>query len=321
VGLNDAGTVAKYDDCDGIREMANRSAFFVPLTTQISYDSGPGTGSTGYCSGSTGGITLSSGNRVTVSVTAHYKPMVNLIPINQRDIISISSRTVLGILQLAAPGGSGGSSGGSSTNTPTATTVFLPTNTPLGTSTFTLTPNPVNTLTPQPSPTITLLPSSTPTFTPTLTPTITLTPTETYTPTATFTPTATSTPVDTCSITAGPINMSATSPFITMTLTNPYVDVTVSSIYLHWNGSTGAPGSKSLMWTATILAGTSWSVNNSSGDYTSVPSTTVTLPGYNVTSTLTIAFNNNYKFPLGTNQNTITVNFSTPGCASITQTK
>jgi hypothetical protein len=104
-----------------------------------------------------------------------------------------------------------------------------------------------------------------------------------------------------------------------MTLTNPYVDVTVSSVYLHWNGSTGAPGSKPLTWTAAILAGNSWSVNNKSGDYTSP--TTVTLPGYNVTSTLTIAFDNLYKNQLATNQTIITVNFSTPGCNSVTQTK
>src|SRR6266508_4193456 len=35
VGLNSAGTVVKYNDCDGIRDRATRSAFFGPLVTNI----------------------------------------------------------------------------------------------------------------------------------------------------------------------------------------------------------------------------------------------------------------------------------------------
>lgn len=324
VGVNDAGTVVKYNDCDGIRARARRSAFFVPLTITISHDTGPSTTSTAYCSGSTGSLSISSGDRVTVEVKAHYKPMVNLIPISQRDLTSITSRTVLGILKLNAPsGGSGGSGGGgSSTNTPTVTaTATVPGSTaaPTNTPTRTATPAFSYTLTPQPTATITLLPSSTPTFTPTYTPTITLTPTQTLTPTATYTPTSTSTPVATCAITAGGLTMSTSSSLITMTLTNPYIDVTVSSVRLQWNALTGAPPSSNLTWTAAILAGTSWSVNNTSGDYTSP--TSVVLPGYNVTSTLTIAFNKIYKnqIPNGT---TVTVNFADPTvCNSITMTK
>jgi hypothetical protein len=102
-----------------------------------------------------------------------------------------------------------------------------------------------------------------------------------------------------------------------MTLTNQYVDVTVSSVQLQWN-RLGAPAGKTLTWTAAILAGASWSVNDSSGNYTSP--TSVNLPGYNVTSTLTIAFDKIYQGHVA-NDTTITVNFSTPGCTSITATK
>src|SRR5512138_3653877 len=35
VGLNNAGTVDKYNDCAGIREMARRSAFFVVDLSRI----------------------------------------------------------------------------------------------------------------------------------------------------------------------------------------------------------------------------------------------------------------------------------------------
>jgi Flp pilus assembly protein TadG len=314
VGLNDAQTAEKYRDCAGIKAMAKRSAFFVVSpTTTIDYDHGS-TGSTfDQCDGSIDtGVTINSGtnvDRVTVTVTIFYKPMVNLIPLRPRNITAVSSRTILGILKLAGSGSSGGLGGGSSTSTPTATTVFLPTDTPIGTSTFTETPNPVNTLTPQPSPTITLLPSSTPTFTPTDTPT------ETATSTPTMTPTSTSTPVSTCAITAGQLDLSTGSSFINVALTNPYVDVTISSVRLQWNASTGGTGGTELTWSVGILSGNNWDVGDKSGDYTSP--TNVILPGYNATSMLTIAFDKYYENPVpkGT---IITVNFAAPECNSVT---
>lgn len=100
VGLDDSGTYPKYLYCAGITATANSSAYFVTLATiNISYDKGPGTSSLGTC----GGVTaddVSSGDRVTVTVTATYKPVVKLIPISQRTFTSTSSRTILGILDL-----------------------------------------------------------------------------------------------------------------------------------------------------------------------------------------------------------------------------
>ena len=101
VGLDDSGSYNKYNYCSGIQEMARRSAYFTPLTVNISYDKGPGTASYNTCDGTVdSGVVVSSGDRVLVTVTANYSPMVNLIPLNSRTFTSSSSRTILGILEL-----------------------------------------------------------------------------------------------------------------------------------------------------------------------------------------------------------------------------
>ena len=111
VGFEDSGTYRKYMYCDGIKDVAEKSAYLVPassLTITITYDEGPGTSAivTGGCN-ATGGedgdvfsAGVTTGDRVTVVVAADYKPMLNLIPIGDRTITSTSSRTILGIIDL-----------------------------------------------------------------------------------------------------------------------------------------------------------------------------------------------------------------------------
>lgn len=110
VGLDDSGH-HKYMYCDGIENVAINSAFLVPesnLTVDISYDEGPST-SVIVADGcnATGGDDMdvfnsdvSTGDRVIVTVTADYKPMLNLIPVTARTITSTSSRTILGVVDL-----------------------------------------------------------------------------------------------------------------------------------------------------------------------------------------------------------------------------
>ena len=101
VGLDDSGSYNKYNYCSGIQEMARRSAYFTPLTVNISYDKGPGTASYNTCDGTVdSGVVVSSGDRVLVTVSAQYKPMLKLIPLSSRTFTSSSSRTILGILEL-----------------------------------------------------------------------------------------------------------------------------------------------------------------------------------------------------------------------------
>jgi Flp pilus assembly protein TadG len=106
-GLEDSGQYTKYKYCDGIKATARRSAYFVALTTiNISYDRGPGTGPlvAGGCN-AVGGedadvAAVSPGDRVTVTITTTYRPVVRLIPINARTVTSSSSRTFLGIANI-----------------------------------------------------------------------------------------------------------------------------------------------------------------------------------------------------------------------------
>lgn len=110
VGLDDGG-YHKYMYCDGIKDVAVKSAYLVPasnLTISIGYDEGPSTSVivTNGCD-ATGGDDLdvfnsdvSTGDRVVVTVSAGYKPMLNLIPVTARTITSTSSRTILGVVDL-----------------------------------------------------------------------------------------------------------------------------------------------------------------------------------------------------------------------------
>lgn len=106
VGKSDGG-YTKYNYCEGIKTIAVKSAFLVPVSNvQILYDDGLGNSlADSECNvwGSTQvdtGVVVSSGDRVTVIVTAEYKPILTLLPFNPRTIISKSSRTILGIIDL-----------------------------------------------------------------------------------------------------------------------------------------------------------------------------------------------------------------------------
>lgn len=119
-GLNDNNR-EKYKDCDAIRAAAQRSAFLMNLPdnniviqyyrpqkdgigndivvsgvlseTLLSYECDQG-------SGVDPDVSVKSGDRVKVTVNAAYSPMLRLIPLRARTITSVSSRTILGILEL-----------------------------------------------------------------------------------------------------------------------------------------------------------------------------------------------------------------------------
>jgi len=95
----------KYSDCLGIKTAAQQSAYIVSLASiTITYDTGPSGSSLGTCDLTTAGedpdISVDSGNRVTVEVTANYNPLVKLLPISSRTFKAKSSRTLLGVYDL-----------------------------------------------------------------------------------------------------------------------------------------------------------------------------------------------------------------------------
>ena len=316
IGLDDSGNL-KYQYCDGIRNMARRSAFFTPLTITISYDHGPNTTAFDTCDGTVDtGVSVNSGttlDRVYVTVRADYSPMVNLIPIGTRTIISSSARTILGYADLE-------DSSSSSPNTPTSSVPTTPgpgTTVPSATPTATL-PSDTPTAT---SPggevaTMTLWPSSTPSLVPTITPTatITSTPTETSTPTLTFTPTITPTAMPGCdSITTGWIIVF--QQYMSLSITNPHDTITVQSVQVVWNSINGGEGNEPLALKSADLGGVFWAGTDSTGNLTFRPSS-VTIPGNNATSTILFTFDKTYQTI--NNAESIVISLSTPGCEGYT---
>lgn len=314
LGYDDAG-YHKYKHCEGIQEMARRSAYFTPLTITISYDRGPAYSASpfAFCdapTGEDGDFNLTTNDRVNVTVSGTYTPLIKLIPFGTRTFTSTSARTILGFVEVGESPSSGSGSGVGYTSTPAPAA----TSTGTITATATLTNTPTKTATSGPLATFTPLPSSTPTLIPSSTPTAT----NTATATSTLTPTGTATPASSCSsMTASAIVVSSNSNVISMTITNPYTSVTVSSVALTWdpNGAQGNP--KTLTLDSANLGTTFWSgINNSSGSITLTPSSALTLAGNNAASTITFTFVQNYNQQKMTGT-TITINFSTPGCNAL----
>ena len=91
----------RYQDCDGIRSTAKNISFLNPLADSnivLKWDTGPNTTQTTYCAGSatTDSVTFSGNtNRVEVTISKQFTPLVTLVPFTIKAISSTSRRTVL----------------------------------------------------------------------------------------------------------------------------------------------------------------------------------------------------------------------------------
>ena len=106
VGKGDDG-YNKYNNCVGIKNLAQKSAFIVTLSSvTIDYYDEYGN-HLGTCArtaiGEDSSISVDSGYQVKVTVQASYKPVVKLIPIGQKDFSAASTRTILGVYSLPNP--------------------------------------------------------------------------------------------------------------------------------------------------------------------------------------------------------------------------
>lgn len=130
-GVNESD-VLHYQNCAEIRNEAKRVAFLVPLTDDditISYDTGPQTVdpdgipdngdeylapptdlTPATCDGAADGVNdgvdervvLACGDRVVVTVTYDYHPMVPIVPMEAQTFTSSSARTFVGVVELSA---------------------------------------------------------------------------------------------------------------------------------------------------------------------------------------------------------------------------
>jgi len=304
--------VAFYQDCEGIRAVANESAFIITFDQiNITYDRGinpdgtsiPITGidpDPAVDSCPIEDYTVRNGDRIIVQVSTTYEPIITLLPIDPIEIVSASARSFL--ISIPIVGNA------------------LPT----GFAAETSTPSPVPTVI-----TATLIPIIEPTFTATFIPTSVnmpkVTPANTLPPASTFTPSNTALPTYTPTITATAISCTGLTGishgpliidknFMQMSINNQTSHtLTASQIYLEWNHDTGHVSftDRGLRLRQVTLDIDVWN-----GDI-KAPSAYIPVfyphipPGE---STIRFIFHQSYDIADGTER--ILINISNPGCTS-----
>lgn len=117
-GVN-ANDIPKFQDCAGIRNAARHTGFYLPAdddSIEIHYDKGitPGAnpgdpyslntipaGFDTTCDGTADtNIKLECGDRIIVTVTAYYSPVLSILPLQPQAITSSSARSFMGIITL-----------------------------------------------------------------------------------------------------------------------------------------------------------------------------------------------------------------------------
>ena len=166
VGLSETGTV-RYLDCAGMLDAAQRVVVLSDLPdgeVDITWDRGSIDQTIADCDSPPSPADIALGDRVVVSVTLQYSPLLPLVPLPSFPIVSRTARTIM--IDIAA-GPTATLGGVSYTETPSTPTTPTPGDTPTPTVTSTGdTPTPTETQdpanTPAPSPTATTPPTATP---------------------------------------------------------------------------------------------------------------------------------------------------------------
>jgi len=302
--------VAFYQDCDGIRAVANQSAFIIKFDkVNITYDRGINPDGTqipiegvdpdpSVDSCPIGDYTVRNGDRIIVQVSTSYEPIIKILPLKPLEVVSASARSFLISIPIVGNSLPTGFSAETSTPSPAPaalTATFIPTITQTFTATFI--PTSVN------NPKIT--PANTKPPAPTFTPTNTALPT--------YTPTTTATPISCTGLTGishGPLVIEKN--YIRMDINNQTGHtLTASQVHLEWNHDTGHISIKdrSLHLRQVTLAAKVWN-----GDIFA-PSAYIPVYYPNLPpgkSTIQFIFHQSYDLSDGTER--IIINISNPGC-------
>lgn len=229
-----------YQDCDGIREVANRSAILTEFDEiNITYDRGltpegdqiPILDIDPNPDADTCPIDdniIRNGDRIIVQVSASYEPILPIVDIEPLEVVSANARTFLISVPIF------GSAFPTGFKAETATPSRVPTRTPdedyeppTATATFNATYEAIRTAFPR-------------TPTNTLPPTLTFTPS--ITPTRTRIPSATPTPIN-CTgnyaVTHGPLMYKDNIMYMDI-FNNTGLVLTTASVYVEWNHDTGS---------------------------------------------------------------------------------
>jgi hypothetical protein len=300
--------VAFYQDCDGIRAVANQSAFIIIFDeVNITYDRGINADGTSIPiegidpaldSCPIEDYTVRNGDRIIVQVSTTYEPILTLLPLEPLEIVSASARSFLISIPIVGNALPTGFAAETSTPSPVpglVTATFIPTVAPSFTATFI--PTSVNI--PKVTPANTQPPAPTSTATNTALPT--------------HTPTATATPISCAGLTGvshGPLITEKN--FMRMSINNQTGHtLTASQVYLEWNHDTGHISIKdrSLRLRQVTLATKVWD-----GD---IHAPSAYIPVYYPSipqgeSMIHFIFHQSYDVPDGTER--IIISISNPGC-------
>ena len=302
--------VAFYQDCDGIRAVANQSTFIITFNEiNITYDRGINPDGTSI---PIAGVdpnpavdscpikdyTVRNGDRIIVQVSATYKPILTLLPLEPLKIVSASARSFLISIPIVGNALPTGFAAETSTPSP-APTVITATFIPAITPTFTATFIPTSVHIPKITPVNTLPPAST------------FTPTNTALPT--YTPTATATQISCTGLTGvshGPLIIKKNVMQMSINNQTGYT-LTAAQIYLEWNHDTGhlSITDRSLRLRQITLATQIWN-----GD---IQAPSIYIPEYYPSiprgeSTIHFIFHQSYDVTDGTER--IIINIANPGC-------
>ncbi|HNH05513.1 MAG TPA: TadE/TadG family type IV pilus assembly protein [Anaerolineales bacterium] len=305
--------VAFYQDCEGIRSVAEESAFIIEFENiNITYDRGvdedgnqvPISGVDPSPDEDTCPIppgVIRNGDRIIVQVSAIYEPIISG-PVEPMEIVSSSARSFLISVPIVGSALPTGFSPETSTPSQVPTSsLFTSTPTLYVSPTYTFIPPSLLTNTPNPN------------FTPTLTrePTLTFTPSRT--PLPTYTPSVTPTAISCNGITGvthGPLEFK--DNVMKMSIDNQTGHTLVAAnIYLEWNHDTGhgEGNDLGLILNRVTFAGQAWDgALQAPSAY--IPAFYPTIPPG--ISTISFSFHQNYLLTDGTER--IIVNIGTPGC-------
>ena len=236
-----AGGLARYEDCAGINAAALNIGVLTELTSddiQIRYYNSPSDADNAWLDTCPPDKSPKSGSQIGVFVSAPYSPIIPMpfIPsFNNMTITASSRRTIIRSITIKATppggwvgGGGGGSGGGGNPPTPTPSITATPSKTASPTNTPRKSPTPSKTPTPSGTPTKTATPTVT--YTPSITPT----PSQTFTPSPT--PTNTATPMS-CFTSAGTISIGANYSMSITIVNNSTNPITIASLIANWPDS------------------------------------------------------------------------------------
>lgn len=302
--------VAFYQDCEGIRAVADQSAFIITFDEiNITYDRGINPDGTPIPIEDVDpdpdkdacpieDYTVRNGDRIIVQVSTTYEPILTFLPLKPLEIVSASARSFL--ISIPIVGNSLPTGFAAETSTPSpAPTVITATLPPTTAPTFTATFIPTSVNMPKVTPANTQPPAATSTSTNTALPT--------------YTPTTTATPISCAGLTGishGPLIIEKN--FMRMSINNQTGHtLTASQVYLEWNHDTGHVSIKDrgLRLRQTTLATKVWN-----GD---LHAPSVHIPAYYPSipqgeSMIYFIFDQSYDMPDGTER--IIISISNPGC-------